>query len=244
MDAKTAAGVKKKPSADTRPYRHELKYIISEGEHAILSRRLSMTMAQDSNVNEQGEYFIRSLYFDDPYNTALQEKEDGVQVRDKFRIRIYNNSDKVIKLERKHKHDQFIAKSSLSLTRQECESILAGDYQFLLDRPEQFAGEMFYQFTVNRLRPKVIVDYDREPYVFPVEDVRITFDKNIRTAMRATDIFNPDLPTYPVWDLKNCMVLEVKFNQYLPAYIRTLIQLGASEHTAVSKYVYSRQYEF
>lgn len=237
---------RKKPALQGKgpSYRHELKYIISEGEHAILSRRLQRTMAQDANVNAQGEYFIRSLYFDDPYDVALQEKEDGVQVRDKYRIRIYNHSDKTIKLERKHKHDQYIWKSSLSLTRDEYDQIIAGDYRFLLERPEQFAGEMFEVFTVNRIRPKVIVDYNREPYVFPVEDVRITFDKDIRTAMRSTDIFNPNLPTYPVWDLKNCMVLEVKFNRYLPAYIHTLIQLGASQHTAVSKYVFCRQYEF
>ena len=236
--------VKKRPASVTNPYRHELKYIITEGEHAILSRRLRMTMAQDSNAAQAGgEYHIRSLYFDDPYDRALQEKEDGVEERDKYRIRIYNGSDATIKLERKHKFDQYIQKSSLSLTREECDSILAGEYRFLLDRPEPFAGHMFKVFTVDRIRPKVLVDYDREPYVFPVEDVRITFDKNIRTAMRSTDLFNPDVPTYPVSELKNCMVLEVKFNRYLPYYISTLIQVGAAEHSAVSKYLYCRRYE-
>lgn len=233
-----------RPASVTNPYRHELKYIITEGEHAILSRRLRMTMAQDANAAKAGgEYHIRSLYFDDPYDIALQEKEDGVEIRDKYRIRIYNHSDATIKLERKHKYDQYIQKSSLSLSREECDSILAGDYRFLLDRPEPFAGHMFKQFTVDRIRPKVLVDYTREPYVFPVEDVRITFDKDIRTAMRSTDLFNPNVPTYPVSNLKNCMVLEVKFNRYLPYYISTLIQVGAADHSAVSKYLYCRTYE-
>lgn len=229
----------------TRPYRHELKYLISDGEHRILSRRLQMTMAQDGYAAKNGgEYHIRSLYFDDPYDTALQEKGDGIEVRDKFRIRIYNDSDSMIKLERKHKSGPYIQKSSLSLTRTECDSILAGDYRFLLQREEPFAGQMYGIFVTTQLRPKVLVDYDREPYVFPVQDVRITFDKNIRTALRCTDLFNPHAPTYPATSLQNTMILEVKFNEYLPHYIHELIQLGASQHTAASKYVFCRQFEF
>jgi hypothetical protein len=90
----------------------------------------------------------------------------------------------------------------------------------------------------------VIVDYEREPYVFPGEDVRVTFDKNVRTAMRSTDLFNPNLVTYPVWDLRNCMILEVKFNESLPLYVQELLSVGSAEHTAASKYVFCRQYEF
>ena len=101
---------KKQPIAAqpiAKPYRHELKYIISEGEHRILARRLKSALAQDSYAAKNGgEYLIRSLYFDDPFDSALTEKLDGIQVRDKFRIRIYNYSDKTIKLERKHKDGQ------------------------------------------------------------------------------------------------------------------------------------------
>jgi hypothetical protein len=94
-----------------------------------------------------------------------------------------------------------------------------------------------------QLRPKVLVDYTREPYIFPAEDVRITFDKNIRTARFATDMFNPDLPTYPIWDLRNCAVLEVKFNRYLPSFVASLVQAGAAQRLSVSKYLYCRQHE-
>jgi hypothetical protein len=99
-------------------------------------------------------------------------------------------------------------------------------------------------FKSNFIRPKVLVDYVREPYVFPAEDVRITFDKNIRTAIRATDLFNPHLTTYPVWDLRNCMILEVKFNESLPMFVQQLLTVNAAQHTAASKYVFCRQYEF
>ena len=228
-----------------KPYRHELKYVISEGEHRILSRRLQSALPPDKYAARNGgEYFIRSLYFDDPYDTAIAEKAGGIQVRDKFRIRIYNLSDRTIKLERKHKDGAYIQKSSLTITREECDAIMSGQYGFLLERPEPFAGQMYGILSTRQLRPKVLVDYTREPYVYPIEDVRITFDKNIRTGMRSTDLFNPEVPTYPVSELRNCMILEVKFNRYLPTYIQSLVQLGASQNVAASKYVFCRQYEF
>ena len=226
------------------PYRHELKYIISQGEYEILSRRLAGALDRDPYAARNGgETLIRSLYYDDPFETALVEKGDGIEFRDKFRIRIYNYSDKVIKLERKHKSGQYIQKTSLSLSRREADAMLAGDVRFLLSRPEPFAKQMYGIIVTNHLEPRVIVDYTREPFVYPIEEVRITFDKDVRTAMRRTDLFNPHLPTYPVVDLVNCMILEVKFNRYLPTYVHSLIQLGASMHTAASKYVACRRYE-
>ena len=229
----------------TQPYRHELKYIIPQGEYEILSRRLKSALEPDRYAAKNGgEYLIRSLYYDDPFETALTEKGDGIEIRDKFRIRIYNYSDRVIKLERKHKDGAYIQKSSLSLSRQEADALLAGHYEFLLRRPEPFAGQMYGIIRTRHLEPRVLVDYTREPYVYPIEDVRITFDKNIRTAMRNTDIFNPHVPTYPATDLMNSMILEVKFNQYLPTYIHSLVQIGSSEHVAASKYIACRRYEF
>ena len=226
-------------------YRHELKYVIHEGEYRILVSRLRACLSQDAYAAKNGgEYFIRSLYFDDPFDSALEEKMAGIGSRDKFRLRIYNLDGSVIKLERKHKEDSYIKKDSLMLNRQECEALLRGNQGFLLSRPEPFARTMYGIFRSRLLQPKVLVDYTREPFVFPYESVRITFDKDIRTAMRRTDLFNPNLPTYPVWDLKNCMILEVKFNRSLPVYVQELIQLGSSEYTAASKYVFCRQYEF
>ena len=228
-----------------RPYRHEMKYIITEGEHRVLSARLKRTLKQDSFAAKNGgEYFIRSLYFDDPFDSAVQEKMMGVESRDKYRIRIYNLSDATIKLERKHKEGQYIKKDSVRLTRDECDAIVAGSYRCLIEKDDPFARFMYGVFASQQLRPKVLVDYTREPYVFPYEEVRVTFDKNIRTAMRCTDLFNPDAPTYPVWDLKNCMILEVKFNQSLPLYVQELVQVNAAQHTAASKYVFCRQYDF
>ena len=228
-----------------KQYRHELKYIIAEGEHKLLATRIKACLKQDYYASlNGGEYLIRSLYFDDPFDSALWEKASGVGSRDKFRIRIYNYSDDAIKLERKHKEGQYIKKDSVTISREDCEEIMRGKFECLKRNESPFAMQFYGIFVSNHLRPKVLVDYTREPYVFPAEDVRITFDKDIRTALRCTDLFNPNVVTYPVWDLRNCMILEVKFNESLPLYVQELLTLGASERTAASKYVFCRQYEF
>ncbi len=228
-----------------KQYRHELKYIISEGEHKLLATRIKACLKQDYHASlSGGEYLIRSLYFDDPFDSALWEKTSGVGSRDKFRIRIYNYSDSAIKLERKHKEGQYIKKDSVSISREDCEEIMRGKFECLKRNESPFAMQFYGIFVSNHLRPKVLVDYTREPYVFPAEDVRITFDKDVRTALRCTDLFNPNVVTYPVWDLRNCMILEIKFNESLPLYVQELLTLGAAERTAASKYVFCRQYEF
>lgn len=224
-------------------FRHELKYFISLAEYELLSRKLSLTMERDKHAQKTGKYFIRSLYFDDYMDSAMQDKLDGTDHRDKYRIRIYNLKDTDIKLERKHKEGQFIKKSSIPLTRQECDALIQGNCTFLLRRREPFAHEMYAVFRTRLLKPRVIVDYYREPYVFPVEDVRVTFDQDIRTAHRSIALFDNALPTYPVIDGYG-MVLEVKFNRYLPAYIRILLQpLENAHRSAVSKYCLCRKYE-
>ena len=209
------------------------------------NKRYIKTLSQDPHaVKNGGTYFIRSLYFDTPFEKAVGEKADGVEFRDKYRIRIYDMSDKVIKFERKHKNGQFIGKKSLPITRQQCEAILAGEYGFLLHRQEDFAAELYAALRTEGWRPRVLVDYDREPFIFPLEDVRITIDRNIRTGLRCTDLFNPHAPTFPATEFENGCILEVKFNKYLPGYVRSLLQVNAAEHTAASKYLYCRQFDF
>ena len=224
-------------------YRHELKYYITLGEYELLQRKLSLTMERDAFAKKNGgEYFIRSLYFDDRDDSAFREKLDGTDERDKFRIRIYDMRDDVIKLECKHKSNGYIKKQSIGLSRKEYEKLMSGDRLFLLNRPEPFARRMYLEFAQRALKPAVIVDYTREAFVFPMEDVRVTFDKNVRTGLRSVDMFNAGIPTYPVIDDYG-MVLEIKFNRFLPTYIRSLLQLEASQRSAISKYVLCRRFE-
>jgi hypothetical protein len=224
-------------------FRHELKYYLNQGDYELLSKRLRLTMEQDRYAKlRAGEYFIRSLYFDDINDSAFRQKLAGDNNRDKYRLRIYNLRDDVIKLERKHKEQDYILKESLDLNRAEAESLIAGDYSVLLNREEPFARRMYRTFATALYKPCVLVDYTREAYTFSVEDVRITFDKNIRTGFRSVDLFNPNVITYPAVSNYD-MVLEVKFNRYLPTYVRSLLQTGTHARSAISKYCLCRKYE-
>ena len=137
-----------------------------------------------------GGYTIRSLYFDDYCNSAYEEKDAGILMRKKYRVRIYNGSDKVIKLERKKKYGSWIYKEDAPLTRGEFEQILAGDYGFLLRSPYPLCREFYIECICNMMRPRTIVDYEREPWVMDEGTVRITFDMNVRAAVGSFDIFD------------------------------------------------------
>ena len=217
-------------------YRHELKYLINLPDWALLSTRLAGVSHRDENVDSHGEYWIRSLYFDDYWNTAYEEKDEGVLLRHKYRIRIYNCQDSIIKLERKNKYGQYINKVSAPLSKGETESILAGDYAFLEKSPHNLLQEFYYELTSRLMRPRVIVDYDREPYVLDAGDVRITFDKHVRAGFGRFDLFDMKLPTLEVLPA-NQMIMEVKFTEFMPGLVRSLMPPRSSILTAASKYV-------
>ncbi len=231
------------PASKGLSFRHELKYYINYRDYVLLKSTLKPLLSLDSNAGEDGDYHIRSLYFDDAYETALLEKMNGSDVRSKFRIRIYDFSDNIIKFEKKFKRGQYIGKTSFTITRDECEALIAGDCTCLEGRTEPLAEEIFLQMKNNLLRPRVIVDYHREAYVSPFENVRITFDKDIKAGLRLADIFDPHAPTMPVLE-PGTMVLEVKFNRYLPVFIQAVLNnVNAAQRSAVSKYVLCRKHE-
>ncbi len=215
-------------------FRHELKYLISEAEKEVLIRRLSPFMGADAHVRGEG-YMIRSLYFDDRFERAYEEKLSGVESRKKYRIRIYDYSDEVIKLECKHKEGQYIHKTAASLTREETESIIEGKYDFLIGRREPLCREFYFECALNKMSPKVVVDYDRIPFVYPYGDVRITFDCGVRAGLFADDIFDRTLPVASVME-PGMLIMEVKFTEYLPELIRRLLPVADSAYMAYSKY--------
>jgi len=226
------------------PLRHELKYFISPKQYYLLSDALDKVLWRDPNGDENNEYHIRSLYFDTVFNDALFDKYDGVQNRNKYRIRIYNLSDRVIKLECKTKVGSLISKRSLTIPRDLCEQLIAGDPTGLEATRSGLLGDMFREMTVNLMRPVVIVDYVREAYLHPAEEVRITFDKQLRTGMRSIDLFNPNVPTMPPFE-NGEIILEIKYNRVMPPYIRNLINTycGDAQQSAISKYTWCRRYE-
>jgi hypothetical protein len=218
-------------------FRHEMKYLINYRDHALIKLRLKTLMRTDVNAaDSDGAYFVRSLYFDDYYNHAYNDKFAGVQNRSKYRIRIYNCSDKVIKLEKKVKAGLHNHKLSASLTRDQFYDILQGNYEFLLKSSNNLLNVFYHECVSNFMRPRVIVDYDREPYTLAAGDVRITFDRNVRAGLKGFDIFDTRLPTIETLD-PGLLIFEVKFTEFLPNVIRRIMPSGAADYLALSKYI-------
>jgi len=226
------------------PLRHELKFFISEMQYQILSRQLDHVLWRDPNGDENNEYHIRSLYFDTVFNDAYFEKLDGVRDRNKYRIRIYNLQDRIIKLECKTKVGSLISKRSLSIPRDLADQLIAGDPEGLERTSSGLLSDMYREMTCGLLRPVVLVDYVREAYLHPAEEVRITFDKQLRTGMRSIDLFNPAVPTISPFD-NNEIILEVKYNRVMPPYIRDLLNTycTSAQQSAISKYTWCRRFE-
>lgn len=216
-------------------YRNEWKYLIDTAQKELICQRLKPLLKLDENAKDGG-YMIRSLYFEDYYKTSYNEKDSGVLRRKKYRIRIYNCSDRSIKLERKKKYGSYIYKESARLSREEVYKILDGDYDFLLKSPQSLCREFYYECVSNVMRPRVIVDYEREPWIMDEGTVRITFDMDVRAAVGNFDIFDETLPALTVLEPGKC-VMEVKFTEFLPRIVRDVLPDKASEFTAVSKYV-------
>ena len=187
-----------------------------------------------------GKYLIRTLYIDTPEDTALREKLDGISRREKFRIRLYNHNPSLIHLEKKSKLAGLGCKESANLTAQEAQRIIDGDILWMQQAQQPLIGELYTKMQIRQLRPKTIVDYTREPFVYAPGNVRVTLDYDIRTGLRSTDFLNPDALTVPAGDAP--ILLEVKWDNFLPDIIRDAIQLEDRQVTAFSKYAQCRIY--
>lgn len=221
-------------------FRHEIKHEISNPDMLILRQRLRAVMTPDSHAKD-GRYEIRSLYFDNPEDKALREKLDGVSIREKYRIRLYNNDPSIIHLERKFKHGGLGYKESTLLTQEQARQIAEGEIRWMADSIDEVLLGFYIRLRNEGLAAKVIVDYTREPFVFGPGNVRVTLDYNIRTALRCTDFLNPRCATIPVPG--SPCILEVKWDNYLPDVIRDMVQLGDRHSTAYSKYAACRMYD-
>lgn len=217
-----------------RKFRNEWKYLISEWQQYEIRVRLKEIMQSDSHA-KGGSYMIRSLYFDDYWDSAYHEKMMGISCRSKYRIRVYNCSDRTIKLERKIKVANYIHKDSAAITREELEQILDGDYAFLLSHPQELCREFYYECMAKVMRPRVIVDYEREPFICPYGDVRVTFDSHVRAGLLTDNIFDESIPAIDALD-PGILIMEVKFTEFLPQAIREVLPPSAHHFTAVSKY--------
>lgn len=220
-------------------FRHEWKIEITYADMIAIRQRLRAVAQPDEHAID-GRYWIRSLYFDNQADKALREKLDGVDMREKFRIRYYNGDAAVIHLEKKSKRNGLCSKQSAELTAAEAQSIVDGDWTWMLSSGRPLVRELYSKMNAQGLRPRTIVDYMREPFVYAPGNVRVTLDYDIRTGLGCTDFLNPGCITVPAGDAP--IILEVKWDTFLPDIIRDAVQLSGRRSGAFSKYAACRIY--
>lgn len=220
--------------------RHEVKHYISMAQYFVLRQRLDAVLKRDSHVGRSGVYHIRSLYFDTPEDAALREKVDGVSDRAKFRIRYYNKDTSFIRLEKKIKHGSLGWKESTGLSERQARAIAEGDVDWMRESGNPLLLELYRNMTLRQLSAKTIVDYMRDPFVYPAGNVRVTLDHDIRTGLYMTDFLDPGCLTIPVPD--DPVILEVKWDAFLPDIVRDTVQLGSCRSDSYSKYAACRTY--
>lgn len=216
-------------------FRHEYKFLISSASAQLLKHRLPSVMSRDPHAGATGQYTIRSLYFDDPEYSAYNEKMAGIGDRIKYRIRYYNYDTDVIRLEKKEKHGDLTRKTGCAITLADALCLQNGAGRSCPDTDGKLVAELCRQITYG-LKPSVLVDYDRTPFVCSAGQTRITLDENIRTKPYCPQLLAPKGAMIPVLE-DGQAVLEVKFNDFLPGYLAEVLADIPKANLAISKYV-------
>ena len=249
-----------------RQYRHELKYKISYPDYLAMRSRLRPVMKADPHASAEGRYLVRSVYFDNLNDKALREKIDGIAKREKFRIRYYKDDFSYIVLEKKMKIGSLCLKCSAPITEEECRKILSGgrssvtdggrsstidggrgsmrngDLSFMKEHPQELVRELYAKMTCQLLRPRVLVSYTREPFIYPAGNVRVTCDSDIRTSLFHQEFLTKEAAGISATDEPQDVYLEVKFDAFLPEVVQDLIRVKGIRQHAFSKYSASRRF--
>lgn len=219
-------------------YRVENKYLVSDADLAVLAGRLKAVMRSDEHQNGNC-YEIRSLYFDDEWDSCMDENEAGVDRRQKYRIRTYGSGSDVLHLEIKEKAAGMTKKQSCDLTEAEVRALMDASLPLRLDDRVPLNLLQMKQ-RCDRMRPKAIISYERTAFVYPVGNVRVTFDRNIAASRRCEEFLQPffsgSVPVLPAGQ----HILEVKYDELLPTFIADRLEIGKLRQTAFSKYYLGR----
>ncbi len=224
-----------------RKFRHETKHELRYVEYLSIRSRLRAVTGLDAHVGESGTYQIRSLYFDNYRDKALREKIDGVNEREKFRLRYYNGNADLIYLEKKCKVSGLCSKFSEKISKSLVTELLRGNVEPLGKSEKKLLIEFYVKIKNEQLSPRVIVDYLREPYVYAPGNVRITFDRNICTGLSPSQFLYWACPTVQT-DKVETVLMEVKYDAYLPEIIQMCICENERKQEAFSKYATCRRF--
>ena len=216
-------------------FRHEYKFLISRADAELLKLRLPHIMERDPHAGDAGCYTIRSLYFDDVNAAAYYEKTDGIDNRTKYRIRFYNYDSSVIKLEKKEKLGNLTRKTAQTITKKDARALEYALSQGCPDNPDGLTEELRLACNGRGLRPKVLVDYDRTPFLCQAGNTRITIDENLRTRPYIAHLFASPRAMIPVLD-PDQVILEVKFDDFLPGYLNDALADIPKVSMAISKF--------
>ena len=222
-------------------FRHEYKYLCTNEQLRVEQARLEALLKPDPHAGPEGRYRIRSVYFDDPGDSCLLENEDGSDPRAKYRLRIYNGSDRRISLERKAKRRGMTHKDAVLVSRGEAEALLAGRIPFPRPEHSPLLRRMLADMRLRVLRPKVIVQYTRTPFILETGNLRITLDEQIASSQAVDRFFRPEIPLRQVLPTGQG-VLEVKWDELLPSWVYQSLQLEGLQWTSFSKYYLCRKY--
>ena len=227
---------------EEKHYRHEMKFAIGYGDYLAMRTRLQAVMEKDPHAGADGLYRIRSIYFDNADDKALREKADGVPKREKFRIRYYNDDFSFITLEKKMKINNLCLKYDARITEEECRKLLKGDRWWMKSHPEDLVRELSAKMNYQRLRPRVLVSYTREPYIYLAGNVRVTFDSEVRTSLFRQEFLTEQTSDISATDTPQDRILEVKYDAFLPGIIQDIIQVPGIRQQAFSKYGACRRF--
>ena len=221
--------------------RSELKYYISKNEYISLINRLKHVLPPDKHSVPGRGYYIRSLYFDSYDDKCLHEKQSGFMYRQKYRLRIYDTNAETVKFEIKNKWNNQIFKESANISRDSAKKIIGGQYEEFLTYNNPILNKAYIEFTQHAYEPRVIVDYDRDAYMSDFFNLRITIDRDLRSNNTDFDIFSSDIHSVPVV-LEGKQILEIKYNECFPDYVKGVVQPSSFERCAISKYTLGRRF--
>lgn len=220
--------------------RHEYKHYINYADLLQLRARLSLVMTMDKHSTSERGYKVRSLYFDNYADKALFEKINGVDNREKFRLRLYNGDSSLISLEKKSRSKGLCYKTKAPIPEEVCREVMLGEYSALRDLDDPLFVEFYAKLRYQQLRPRTIVEYRREAFILKPGNVRVTLDHHIRTSNQPAFFLSQEYPDFP---LANACILEIKYDQFLPEVVRSITALGSRQSTSFSKYAVSRIYQ-
>lgn len=213
-----------------KKFRKELKYKITDSDFYIINHNLKVLIKKDSNC--KGDFYtISSIYFDNYNKTSYNQVKNGISERWKYRIRFYNYDESYINLEKKSKVNGLTNKKGVKITREDLDNILSGNVKISKDN-KPLLNEFILKIKTELLKPVICIEYDRIPYVYKLGNVRITLDYNIRYTNKYDNLFDKEKRVHYL----NDKILEVKYNELIPDFIRFRLELNHLEQASYSKF--------